>query len=177
VETHFGDPPKAGETMEKDVFAGKYTRVTLEERDGHTFERVYLRNGVCVIPITADGNIRCIREKSWNTGVVRTKLVSGYINPGEEPIACAVRELNEETGMFAGAWELYHCADSEEGTVQKSQYYFVAHSLVRGMAHPDSDEKIIEVVDLSYAEVRDLALRGEFGSGSTAFVLLKLTAV
>jgi ADP-ribose pyrophosphatase len=164
-------------TGEKKVFDGEYVQVTLEERGVHTYERVYLRPGITVIPVTADKRIRCIKEKNWNTGVTRTKLVSGYIDPGEDPLACAKRELSEEIGVTAESWTLYLCAESEEGTVQKKQYYFVAKNLVAGQAHPNSDEQIEGFVDLSFHEVYEAVRAGAFGTGSTAFVLLKLTSV
>lgn len=161
--------------MEKEVFAGKYVRVTLEARGVHVYERVYLRPGISVIPITPDDHILCVKEKDWNTGVTRTKLVSGYVNPGEEPMDCAKRELAEEIGVTAKRWTLLLCTNSEEATVQKSQHYFVAKGLIIGQGHQDSDEEIFGLVKLSFEEVRQAVCAGEFGSGSTAFVLLKLT--
>lgn len=163
-------------TGEKKVFDGEYVQVTLEERGVHTYERVYLRSGITVIPVTADYHILCVREKDWNTGITRTKLVSGYVNPGEDPMDCAKRELAEEIGVTAESWTLHLCAESEEATVQKKKYYYVAKNLTIGQSHPDSDEEIFGLVRLSFLQVNIAVRTGEFGTGSTAFVLLKLTS-
>lgn len=161
--------------MEHEVFTGKYLRVTTTGQDEHTYERVYVRPGISVIPLMDDGKIRCAREYDWSQQVVvRIKLVSGYIRDDEEPLACAQRELGEEIGLQAQYWELFLRSTNEEGTVQKIQYYYLARNLRQGQTHPDADERIVGVVDLTLQEVRERALRGEFGTTGTAFALLKL---
>lgn len=160
--------------MEDVIFVGKYLRVTLEQRDGHTYERVHVRPGVSVIPLTDEGNIRFICERRWSNQEICTRLVSGYINDDEEPLACAQRELGEETGLEARHWELLLHSRYEEGTVQKVQYYYLAWNLRAGQAHPDAGEHIEGVVDLTPREVRERAQRGEFGTTGTAFALLRL---
>jgi ADP-ribose pyrophosphatase len=159
---------------ERTVFTGKYVvAVTLEERNGRTYERVRIRDGVSVILITDEGKIRCIEEIDWNTGSKKWKLVSGYCEDGEAPITCAQRELKEEIGLTANNWQFYYEATSEEPTVRKTQSYFVARGLRQGQAHPDTDEQIKGTRDFSLEEIRGMVFGGKFGSGSTAFVLWK----
>ena len=159
--------------MVTEVFKGSYVTVTLDKRDGRTYERVYVRDGVSVIPITSDGRIRLIREKNWDTGAIRIKLVSGYVNVGEAPQSCATRELEEELGLRSDLMHLFMEAPSEEATIKKTQYYFLARMLRQGTPHPDEDEEIEGYVDLSFEQVHDMIQRGDFGVGSTAFVLQK----
>lgn len=160
---------------EKNVFTGKYVQVTLEERGAHTYERVYLRPGITVIPMTSDSEVLCVKEKDWNTGVTRIKLVSGYVNDGEHPLDCAMRELSEEIGVTAESWDMVFRATSEEATVQKTQYFYLARGLTIGQAHPDSEEDIFGLVKIPFHEIYEMAHNGSFGTGSTALALLRMT--
>lgn len=162
--------PEKGE----EVFRGNFLRVTIEQREGRTYERVYVRNGISVIPVTSEGNLRFIREIDWDTQQTRIKLVSGYIHDNEDPLMCAQRELAEEVGLTAEQWKPLHTSKSEEATVQKAQHFFMARGLQEGAAHPEADERIEGYIDLTPQEVRERALGEEFGSGATAFALLKL---
>ena len=59
---------------------------------------------VTVVPITAAGRVVMIRQYRHGTGEIGLEIPGGVIDPGEEPLAAARRELREETGY--GASEL-----------------------------------------------------------------------
>ena len=59
---------------------------------------------VNVVPITAAGRVVMIRQYRHGTGEIGLEIPGGVIDPGEEPLAAARRELREETGY--GASEL-----------------------------------------------------------------------
>ncbi len=162
--------------MEVERFIGRYVRVTTEEKAGQVFERVYARNGICVIPVTVHGKIRMINEETWDRpGQPRLKLVSGYIEDGESPECCARRELEQEICLTAENMYQFLCSESK-GAYNKCQYYFVATGLHEGTANPDQGEKIHGFVDLEYEDVHRRAISGEFGTTSTAFALIQFTA-
>lgn len=156
-------------------FRGNYVlSVTTQEDEGRTYEQVKMRPGVTVIPINEHGHIHAILEYDWYLKKNRAKLVTGYVEDGETPRACAERELREETGISASNWEEYVVSDNEEGAVIKKQTYFLASELQYGNAHPDADEKIIKVYSIAPIEALWECRLGTFGSTGTAFVLLKL---
>ncbi len=160
--------------MENEHFRGNYLlRVTTEKRDGRTYERVYLRSGVAVIPITEEGNIRFVREHHWGYNEMRTKLVTGYIEDGESPQEAARRELQEELGLTAEHWTLFVRSEKNDA-VHKVQQYFIARGLREGPTSPQGGERIEGSIDLDFEEVFERTLRGEFGTTGTAFALLKL---
>lgn len=163
--------------MEETLYEGRYLRVTTERRDNHEIERVYVRDGVSIIPlVSADGGyrIRCIREFDPVQQAVRTKLVSGWMEDGESPLACAQRELYEELGLHAREWHAYHTA-TFEGAVVKKQYFFIAviSDLPVGGARPEPGEQILGCLDFTREGLREAVLRGDFGSTETAYVLLQ----
>lgn len=60
----------------------------------------------CVVPLTDDG--RLVLVEQYRHGIGRTCLEppGGVRDPGEAPLDAARRELLEETGYAADAWEL-----------------------------------------------------------------------
>lgn len=65
---------------------------------------------VNVVPVTAEGNVVLIRQYRHGIQDVVVEIPGGMIDPGEEPEAAAVRELEEETGYTVGSirpWPAY----------------------------------------------------------------------
>ncbi len=63
------------------------------------------RDYAMVFALISDGRVPLIRQYRHGLRTVAYGLPSGYLDPGEEPLACAQRELLEETGLAAAAWE------------------------------------------------------------------------
>ncbi len=164
--------------LEVERFNGNYIRLTIEEKDGKTYERIYLRSGVSVIILLPDNKVRFIQERSYwsnHDGKINTKLVTGYVDDNETPLDAAKRELKSETGLIANKWHPFHVSNTS-GMVHKTQTYFIASDLERGLASPEESEKIIGYEDLTCKEVKDKVLSLQFGTTETAFALLKLVS-
>jgi len=163
--------------VETEVFKGKIFRVTVENiTPTLRYERVYQRNGVTVFPITEYDRIRFIKKTDPESRTTIIVPMSGYVEDGEEPLACAKRELAEELGLSAELWTPFTTAASVGG-VKKIQYFFVARRLrlAEKRGNPDPNENITGTVDLTYKEVRTKILAGEFDCAGSeiAFALLK----
>jgi ADP-ribose pyrophosphatase len=88
--------------------------------------------------------------------------VGGYIEPGEEPLAAAKRELLEETGYEARQWE-----SLGDFSVDGNRGNGIAHFFLAREAHPvtepDADDlEEQEMLKLSRAEVEAAVARGAF---------------
>ena len=74
--------------------------------DGGTATREFVLHpgAVMVIPLLDDG--RVVLERQWRhpVGRVMLEFPAGKIDPGEDHLACARRELREETGYTAAEW-------------------------------------------------------------------------
>ncbi len=69
------------------------------------FATLEMPDYVVVVALTAEDDAVVTRNYKHGTGRCCTNLPAGYIDPGEEPLHAAQRELLEETGYTAGDWE------------------------------------------------------------------------
>lgn len=78
--------------------------------DGGTAQREYIVHpgAVMIVPWlqALDGSVRLVLERQYRYPVQRTliEFPAGKIDPGETTLACAQRELREETGYTAREW-------------------------------------------------------------------------
>ena len=105
-------------------------------------------------------------------------LVGGYLDPGEEPLAAARRELLEETGYEADDWTPLgrYAVDGNRGC--GVGHLFLARG-AREVAEPDADDlEEQELLMLTRAEVEAALLAGDFEVLSwAAAVALALVAL
>lgn len=133
---------------------------------------------VNIVAITGAGQFLCFRQTKY--GVEGTSLapVGGYLEPGEEPLAAAQRELLEETGYEASNWvELgRYVVDANRGA--GTAYVFLAQQ-AHWVTEPDADDlEEQQLLHLSRAEVETALSSGEFKvlpwSNAMALALLYL---
>ena len=106
------------------------------------------------------------------------ELPAGKLEPGEDALTGAKRELEEETGYRARKWKPLAKYFASPGFLGESMIVFIAEGLVAGDAHPEEDERIeLRLVKLS--EVLKMIEKGAILDGKTlSSVLLyaRLTA-
>ena len=106
--------------------------------------------GVCVAAVDGEGKITLVRQYRYPFGRALLELPAGKLEPGEEPLPAAKRELSEETGLEAGSWQLLGELYTSPGISSERLYLFLATELRRGEAHPDPNEFLdVEVMPLS----------------------------
>lgn len=85
-------------------------RDTVALPDGSRAGREYVIHpgAVMVVPLLQEGDdaVRLVMERQFRypMGRVMLEFPAGKVDPGEESLACAQRELAEETGYLAGEW-------------------------------------------------------------------------
>ncbi|MBR4296161.1 MAG: NUDIX hydrolase, partial [Clostridia bacterium] len=88
----------------EEIFDGKVIRVcvdkvTLPNGKEGTREIVHHRGAVCVLPLTDDGDVICVRQFRYAHGEMVLEIPAGKLEEGDEdPREAALRELSEETG-------------------------------------------------------------------------------
>lgn len=70
------------------------------------------------------------------------ELPAGALEPGEDPLVAAKRELREEVGLDAGVWTYLGMFFSSPGFANEKLHAFLARELTAAIAEPDDDEDI-----------------------------------
>ena len=96
--------------------------------------------GVCVAAVDEDGTVAIVRQFRYPFGTHLYELPAGKLEPGEEPLPAAMRELSEETGLEAERWEELGALYTSPGFSTEKLYLYLATGLRRGEAHPDPNE-------------------------------------
>ena len=114
--------------------------------NGDTAVREYVRHpgGVAIVPVV-DNNVILIQQ--FRIAIEREviELPAGLLEPGEEPIECAARELEEELGYRAR--ELVPLASfySSVGFADERMHIFLAVEPKKTKLKRDPDERIREL--------------------------------
>jgi len=90
------------------VFKGRIVDLSVDEvrlPNGNACALETIRHpGACaVVPVDPDGRVLLVRQYRWATGGYLLEVPAGTLDRGEPPEECARREVEEETGLRAGA--------------------------------------------------------------------------
>jgi 8-oxo-dGTP pyrophosphatase MutT (NUDIX family) len=98
------------------------------------------RLAVGVLPIDAAGRVHMVGQWRFPLGRYSWEMPEGGADPGETPLACARRELAEETGLSAGLFQHILEMDLSNSLSDERAVIFLATDLMAGEARPDATE-------------------------------------
>jgi ADP-ribose pyrophosphatase len=175
-----GTSPKLLESFVsgQQVFKGALLDVrrdTVALPDGQQATREYVVHpgAAVVVPILDDGRLVLERQFRYPVGRVMLEFPAGKLDTGEPALACARRELIEETGYRATEWALAGTTHNAIGYSTEIIHVLFARGLRAGRAALDAGE-FLEVVPMQEAELDAAAARGELTDAKTLIALLWL---
>ena len=131
---------------------------------------------VNTIAITKEGKFVFVRQYRHGIGKTVNELCAGVIEEGEEPLAAAKRELQEETGFGGGDWIPWMTISANASTHTNLTHCFLATGVeLMGKQHLDKGEDI-KVRVFSRTEVLDMLRKGEIWQSLMAAPLWKYFA-
>lgn len=93
--------------------------------------------------VAVDGSeLVLVRQYRYAAGRELLEIPAGTLEPGEDPDACAVRELQEETGYAAKSWSRLISCYMAPGYSSEVIHFYVAESLENVGSSPEEDESI-----------------------------------
>jgi len=128
--------------------------------DGRPATREYILHpgAVAVVPILDDGRLVLVRQYRYPVAKVLLEWPAGKRDDGESTLACAMRELREETGYTAREWAYGGEIHNAAAYSSESIWIWFARGLTPGPQQLDSGE-FVEMVTLSEAELDAIAAR------------------
>jgi ADP-ribose pyrophosphatase len=119
-----------------------------------------------VVPLKEDGTVVLIRQFRHAAGGFIYEIPAGKLSPGEEPLACAARELEEEIGYRAGSFNLLSSIFTAPGFTDEVIHIYKATGLTKGRQQLDRDE-VLEVVEMPLDEAIGMIRAGAIGDAKT----------
>ena len=115
---------------------------TVELPNGQTALRDVIRHPGATAILALNENDEVLLVDQWRTalGEVLREIPAGKLEPGEDPRNCAIRELQEETGIVAKRIEHLTTIATSAGFCDERLHIYVAHDLSQGATHRDDDE-------------------------------------
>ena len=156
----------------EEIFSGKVVRlevdrVQLPSGVSTVREVVRHRGAAVILPVFDDGVVLLVRQYRYPVGEELLELPAGTLEPAEDPLDCAGRELIEETGFAARSFTPLGRFYAAPGYTDETLHAMLATGLHRvGEANPDPDE-IIDVEMLDRAEVLRRIETGEIRDAKT----------
>ena len=163
------------------AYDGKFLKVSrdrIQLPDGSVTQREYIRHpgAVVILPLLGDGRVLLERQFRYPNDRVFIEFPAGKIDPGEEHLACAKRELEEETGYTGGDWQFVCTIHNAIAYSDEHLEIFVARGLSPGTPKLDAGE-FLETFTTTVPELLEMVRRGEITDVKTiigAFWLEKI---
>ena len=153
-------------------------RLQVKLPDGREAVRDVVRHpgAVAIVALTEEGRICLVRQYRTAIGRVTVEIPAGKLDPGEDPLECAGRELREETGMVAEKMAFLTTIASSDGFCDELIHIYMATGLSFAESSPDADEFInVDLVEVG--ELVDAVLDGRIEDAKTVVGALLCDAI
>jgi ADP-ribose pyrophosphatase len=154
------------------VFSGKVfnTKVDqIEYTSGNRSVREVAEHpgGAVVVPVTDDGKIIMVTQHRFPVNKVLLELPAGKLGKNENPLHCAIRELEEETGYKSDNVKEIGSIYTTPGYSTEKLWIYLAKDLKPGNHNREEGEFGMQVFKFTLKEVEDKIYSGEIVDGKT----------
>lgn len=164
------------------IYDGKIVKLQVDDvtlPNGNVAKREIIKHpgAVAVIAVTDEGKLVLVEQyrKALERSII--EIPAGKLEPGEEPIVTARRELEEETGYGAHSFTYLQAFATSPGFADEIIHLFVAKDLykIENKAELDEDE-FVELLEVSLEEAGQMVADELIYDAKTAFAVLWLAA-
>jgi ADP-ribose pyrophosphatase len=157
--------------MIKNIYKGKVVTLNVDTvvlPNGVTVDLEVVRHpgASAIVPLKEDGTVVLIRQFRHAAGGFIYEIPAGKLSPGEEPLACAMRELEEEIGYRAKSLELLSSIFTAPGFTDEVIHVYKATGLTKGRQQLDRDE-VLDVVEIPLSEAIGMIRMGTIRDAKT----------
>jgi ADP-ribose pyrophosphatase len=143
--------------VRREIYAGRVVNLAIEDvllPNGETTQLELMRHpgAAGAVPLFDDGSIAILRQYRHAAGGWLWEIPAGKLDvAGEDPLACARRELAEEAGLAARRWEKLGSILTTPGFCDEVIHLYLARDLSEVDRHHERDE-VIEVHRMGLAD-------------------------
>ncbi len=170
------EPTLTEEVLSSDPrFIGRVFSVEVQDvrlPDGRLSKReiVHHPGGASVVALDSEQHIYLVRQHRVGTGGPMREIPAGKLEPPEDALACARRELMEETGLSAERWDLLTRFYPSPGYTDEAISIYLARGLANGFSRPDEGE-FLTVERIGLTDALDQIREGLLTDGKTCIGL------
>lgn len=149
----------------------EYVTVTLPDGREATRDIVLHPGASAIVPLSDNGEIYMVRQYRKPIDKISLEIPAGKLDKGEDPRACAERELREETGLTSGNIKHMLSIHSTPGFSNEVLHVYLATELKEGELCADDDE-FITSEKIPVSELIDKIISGEITDAKTIIGVL-----
>ena len=156
------------------IYEGKIINLRKDKvtvKNGTSTREVIEHNGGAVLAaITDEGRMVMIRQYRRPADKVMFEVPAGKIDPGEDPLVTAGRELKEETGYTAKDIRYLTRFYTSVGYSEEVLYLYLCRDLEAGDTDFDENEAI-DIEEWDIQELHEMVMRGEIDDAKTLIAI------
>jgi ADP-ribose pyrophosphatase len=146
------------------VFEGQILNLRVDEvvaADGHrTTREVVEHRGAVAVVCVHDGDVWLVRQYRYAPQRSLLEIPAGTLEPGEDPAACARRELVEEVGLHPRRLEHLVTYYTTPGITDERMHVYLTDDVDVAKVNTEPGE-VIEIERRPLAQLRELIASGE----------------
>lgn len=162
---------KTERIYEGKIISVRVDTVQMSEERYASREIVEHPGAVAIIPITSEGKIIMVKQFRKPVEEFLLEIPAGKLDHHEEPLACAARELKEETGYEAENIKFLFKFFTSPGFSNEVMYLYMAEGLIAGEASPDEDE-YINIESYGLEKLVEMVYKGSIQDSKTIIAIL-----
>ena len=148
------------------VFNVFQENVTLPNGAAMKLDVIRHPGAAAIVPLTGNHTVIMLEQYRHAVGGTIWEIPAGTLDSGELPLACAQRELTEETGYTASTWQKLGEITPVPGYSDERIQIFLATDLTLSVQSLDSDEVLV-VREVAFTEALKMISRGSIQDAKT----------
>ena len=129
---------------------------------------------VNMVALTEGKRSVMVRQFRFGVGYTTLETPGGMVDPGENSLDAAKRELREETGYTGGTWRYLGAVEPNPAFHDNLCHHWLAEGVQPTQAPEPSASEVIEVELLDAAEIAEAVRSGEIKHGLALSVLSRV---
>ena len=156
-------------------FDGELLKLEVEKVElpnGKIATREIIRHpgAVAIVCLNEENKLVFVRQFRKPLDRTLLEIPAGKLEPNEDHLECAKRELLEETGYIAKSWKRIGQTVTAPGFTDETIHLFLGTDVIAGTPSPDEDE-FVKVENYTIDEVKEMILAGVINDAKSIVAL------